>query len=320
MSSEADTLISIVIPMKDENGNIEKLYERLRVAFDALAGYAYEFIYVDDGSTDDSVNTVKKIRDKDPAVRLIQLSRNFGKEIATTAGLHHSSGDAAIMIDADLQHPPELIPAFIEKWRDGFDIVVGKRRDGAHHTTKIKNILSHAFYTIIRLVSRVEIIPNSTDFRLIDRVVIDEFNRFTERNRLTRGLIDWLGFSRTVVEFTPDKRYDGKASYSFLRLVSLALNSTVSMSFFPLYITGCLGAVIVLVSGPLGLFIFINRYIYHDPLHLDISGPAQLAVILLFLTGVILISLGLIALYIANIYGEVINRPLYVMKRQKGRS
>jgi glycosyltransferase involved in cell wall biosynthesis len=320
MNDDNDTLISVVVPMKNENDNIIRLYLRIRDTFEKLAGYAYELIYVDDGSTDDSAKTVKHIKDRDPGVKLIQLSRNFGKEIATTAGLHHASGKAAVMIDADLQHPPELIAAFIDKWREGFDIVVGKRLDGARHTSKVKHVTSHAFYKIIRSISRVEIIPNTTDFRLLDRAVINEFNRFTERNRMTRGLIDWLGFSRAIVEFTPEKRYKGDASYSFISLVKLALNSAISMSFFPLYLAGYLGGLIVIVSVPLGLFIFIDRYIFNDPLHLHISGPAQLAVILLFLVGVILICLGLIALYIANIYGEVANRPLYVVKRQMERT
>jgi glycosyltransferase involved in cell wall biosynthesis len=319
MNDQNDTLISVVVPMKNENDNIIRLYLRIRDTFEKLVGYAYELIYVDDGSTDESAKTVQHIRDLDPAVRLIQLSRNFGKEIATTAGLHHSTGKAAVMIDADLQHPPELIASFIEKWHEGFDIVVGKRLDGAHHTSKVKHVTSHVFYKLIRAISRVEIIPNTTDFRLLDRAVIDEFNRFTERNRMTRGLIDWLGFSRAIVEFTPEKRYRGDASYSFISLMKLALNSAISMSFFPLYLAGYLGGVIVILSVPLGLFIFVDRYIFNDPLHLHISGPAQLAVILLFLVGVILICLGLMALYIANIYGEVANRPLYVVKRQTER-
>ncbi len=164
-------------------------------------------------------------------------------------------------------------------------------------------------------VSSVDLIPNATDFRLLDRKVIDEFNRFTERNRITRGLIDWLGFSHTTVDFKAEKRHRGKASYSMVKLMGLALNSTISMSFAPLYLAGYLGVLIVFISVPMGVFIVIERFLLNDPLKLHISGTAILAVMLLFLVGVVLICMGLMAMYIANIYGEVVNRPLYVVKR-----
>lgn len=308
-------LVSVVIPCMNEDGNLSLLYDRLTNVFADLPGYTYELIFVDDGSTDASVKIVRKIKAHDPHVHMVQLSRNFGKEIATTAGLHHAKGDAAVMIDADLQHPPEVIPQLLTKWREGFDVVVGKRSNH-EYTSRFKRVTSRGFYGMLRRISQVELHPAATDFRLVDRRVIDEFNRFTERNRLTRGLIDWLGFSRAYVDFKADKRAHGKASYSFWRLIKLALASTVSMTFFPLYLAGYLGGIIMTVSVPLGVFVVLEKYVFDDPWKLDITGTALLAILLMFLVGLILACLGLMSIYIANIHGEVINRPLYVVRRQ----
>lgn len=313
------TLISIIIPVKDEQENVAVLYRSLQVVFKKLRNYDYELIFVDDGSSDDSVFEIQTLEKKDKNVRLIRLARNFGKEIATTAGLHKCKGEAAIMIDSDLQHPPNVIPKFIESWEGGFDVVVGRRKPIKAHANYFKRTTSKWFYGFINKISSVRIVPRATDFRLLDRVVIDEYNRFTERNRMTRGLIDWLGFRQTYVEFIPQKRLHGQASYTFSALVKLAMTTVVSLSFFPLRIAGYLGAIIVLTSGPLGLFIFVERFVLDDPWNLDFSGPAILAVMLLFLVGIILLCLGLIALYIADIHSEVSNRPLYVEKRRPER-
>lgn len=313
------TLISVIIPAHNEQLNIALIYRALRDLFKTMKPYTYEIIMIDDGSRDDTLQVMKKIATKDANVQIVELVRNFGKEVATTAGLHHAHGDAAIMIDADMQHPPELIRDFLAKWEEGADVVVGVRETSTHQPSIIRRAGSRWFYRIMAVISDTVIKPNATDYRLVDRVVIEEFNRFTERNRVTRGLIDWLGFTHDYVYFKPAKRANGTAAYSYFKLVNLALHSIVSMSFVPLRIAGWLGGVIVLVSGPIGVFIFFESYVYHDPLNLHISGPATLGVVLLFLVGIILICLGLIALYIANIYGEVVNRPLYVERRQRHR-
>ena len=188
-------------------------------------------------------------------------------------------------------------------------------RDGERSQGLVRNASSRAYYGILSRISATAITPRATDYRLLDRVVIDEFNRFTERNRLSRGLIDWLGFERDYLYFTAAPRTKGQ-SYSRIKLTRLALNSFVSHSMLPLRLAGYLGIVITFVSGLGGLFIIIERYILNDPWHLHFSGPAQLAVILVFLVGIILICLGLIALYIANIHDEVMNRPIYVVRRR----
>ncbi len=316
MTPTKTTLISVIIPLKDEADNLRELYRQLVKVFAALPKYRYEFIFVDDGSTDKSVKIIQDIEKHDKKVRLIRLARNFGKEIATTAGLHKARGQAAILIDSDLQHPPEVIPELIKKWHDGgYDVVIGRRQRAKKHTSLTKRTTSRWFYRFINRIATVEIVHNATDFRLLDKVVIKEFNRFTERNRMTRGLIDWLGFSRAYVDFVPAKRLYGQASYTYSSLVKLALSTVVSLSFFPLRLAGYLGVLIVIFSAPLAVFIFIDRYMLDNSF--QFSGVAIVAVMLLFLVGVVLICLGLIALYIADIYGEVVNRPLYVEKRRR---
>jgi glycosyltransferase involved in cell wall biosynthesis len=313
-SNTHDKLISMIIPMMNEEENVKDIYVRLKDVFKGMKGYTYEFIYVDDGSKDASVMNVQELEENDPSVRLLRLARNFGKEIATSAGLHASNGVAAIMIDADLQHPPNLIPDFIQKWEQGFDVVIGKQMLDKSYASYLKRATSRWFYRIMNSISSVELTPHATDFRLLDRSVINEFNRFTERNRITRGLIDWLGFNRCYIEFIPDKRIHGLPSYTYKGLINLATNSIISLSLFPLKLAGYLGVIIMLVSGPLGLVVLFNKLFMNDSF--NFSGPASLAILILFLIGIVLVCLGLIALYIANIHGEVVNRPLYVEKRR----
>ena len=310
------TLISVIVPCFNESANIGPFYSALQAATKDL-GYNFELIFVDDGSTDDTVKAIQTLSVKGPLVRVVELVRNFGKEVATTAGLHRALGEAAIIIDADLQHPPKYIPEFIAKWREGAEVVVGVRTTSTEHATRLKRLSSTWYYRIMRTISDTDLTPGSTDYRLVDRMVIDEFNRFTERNRLTRGLIDWLGFTRAYVYFEPCKRLNGEAAYGYRKLFKLAINSVVSTSLLPLKLAGYLGGFITLLTLPLGIFIIIEKYLLHDPWNLNITGTAQLAIMLLFLVGIILICLGLIALYVASIYGEVVNRPLYVVRRRR---
>ncbi len=310
-------LISIIIPVYNEEKNIPLVYQEiLKIWSELESKYDYEIIFVDDGSQDKSSEIIENLAEVDKKVKYIQFSRNFGKEIATSAGIYYSKGDAAIILDADLQHPVELIPKFIEKWENGVDIVVGIRQKNKKEGL-IKRVGSYWFYKIMNLIGETKIVPRATDYRLIDKKVIQEFNRFTERNRITRGLIDWLGFKRDYIYFKANQRKFGKASYSFLKLVKLALSSFVSLSLFPLKFAGYLGITITFFSGIFGVFILVEKYILDDPLNLNITGTASLAVLILFLIGIVLSSLGLITLYIANIYSEVLNRPIYVIKKKK---
>ncbi len=308
-------VLSIITPMYNEEGSIRPFFKAITKEIDKLP-YNFEIIFIDDGSTDGSVAKVEKLKHASHSIVLIRLARNFGKEIATTAGIHEAKGEAAIILDSDLQHPVEKISEFIKAWEAGADVVIGVRDEDGHRST-LKKAGSKAFYKIMNRMSSTEIIPHSTDFRMIDRQVIDAFSRFTERDRITRGLIDWLGFERAIVYFTPNEREFGSPSYTFKKLVHLATTSFTAHSLAPLKFAGYLGVIMTLSFGILGVVVWFEKYILGDPMSWNISGTAMLAILLLFAIGIILICLGLIALYIATIHGEVTNRPLYVVKRKR---
>jgi len=309
--------ISIILPVFNEEKNIPLIYERLVKVIQNLGGhYDVEIIFVNDGSQDNSGGLLQELVKNNQQVKYLELSRNFGKEIATTAGLDYCQGQAAILLDADLQHPPELIPQFLDKWQSGAEIVIGIREENKGEGL-IKRVGSFFFYKIMKLIGETKIIPRATDYRLIDRKVINEFSRFTERNRITRGLLDWLGFKKDYLHFQADFRKNGKANYSCIKLIRLAISSFTAHSLFPLKLAGYLGIIITLFSGALGFFVFVEKYILNDPWQMEFSGPAMLAIMILFLIGIVLICLGLIALYIAQIHGEVINRPMYVIRNKE---
>jgi dolichol-phosphate mannosyltransferase len=298
--------------MYNEEENVFHVHEAVKKATRNLA-YRFEYLFVNDGSSDKTTERLIALAESDPQVVPIELARNFGKEIALTAGLNAAKGDAAIMLDADLQHPPGHIPEFINKWEKGADVVVGVRKE--YKTTWHKKLLSNMFYRSMNKISDITITPHATDFRLVDRQVIQAFNKFTERNRITRGLFDWLGYKRDFVYFVAEERQHGEASYSFPKLVRLGIDTFVGHSMLPLRFAGYLGMFITVLAIPLGIFVFVDRYMFDNTLFgLTFSGNAILAVISLFLSGITLSCLGLMSLYIANIHQEVTNRPLYVVR------
>lgn len=308
-------IISIIVPVFNEEKNVSLINTQIFGIFLSLP-YTCEVIYVNDGSLDCSQLAIENLAKADNRIKVIEFSRNFGKEAATSAGLWHSTGDAAIMIDADLQHPASLIPKLIKCWEKGADVVIGLRTKNKNGGL-MKRLGSFLYYKIINAISETPIRPGATDFRLIDKKVITEFNRFTEHERMTRGLIDWLGFKREFVEFEVNERADGVASYSFLKLIKLAISSSVAHSLVPLKISGYLGLVIITVSGLSGLVILIQNYVFSDVLGWSISSVAQLAILMIFFIGMILSCLGLVALYVGNIQNEVSGRPLYVVRGTK---
>lgn len=308
-------MVSIVIPIYNEAPNVVPLYEKLTSIIRKLP-QRFELIFVDDGSRDGSAKKLRAVAKRDKNARVLELARNFGKEIAVTAGIHAAKGDAAVIMDADLQHPPELLPQFLDEWKKGADVVVGVKRYGRDESW-FKRTSSKLFYALLGSVSNAQITPHASDFRLINRKVIETFKEFTERNRMTRGLIDWTGFNRHYIYFEVPPRLHGEASYSYRKLFGLAMNSLTAYSLLPLRFASWMGWAILLLSTALGLFVLVEKFLLGDPMHLAITGTALLAIMLLFLIGVVLICLGFVAMYIARIHEEVINRPLYIVKSEQ---
>ncbi len=306
-------LISILIPSYNEEKNIEPLYIELeKVTSKHTDKYDFEYIFVDDGSIDNTVEVLEQFAKKDTKIKLIELSRNFGKEIALTAGIHHVNSDALIIMDADLQHPPQLISTFIEKWEEGYEIVATKRLE-IENRSMIKKLGSKLFYKMINAMSETEMVSGTTDFRLLDKIIVEHLKQFTERNRLVRGLIDWMGFKKTYVEFTAPDRIHGEAGYTVYKLFQLAISSFTSFSLFPLKIAGYLGVLIFLFSGTLFGWMLIDKYIL---LQANFSPIAYVIVANTLLMGVVLMALGMLALYIGYIHIEVTNRPLFIIRKQ----
>lgn len=309
-------MLSIIIPVYNEEANIPLIYQAVKDVV-KTSKLDYEFVFVNDGSRDRSLEVLEELARKDKKVHIVDFARNFGKEMAITAGIHEAHGDAALMIDADLQHPVELIPEFIAKWQAGIDVVVGVRKSYGKESV-LKRFNSWLFYKFFNAITETETVPHATDYRLIDRMVIDEFTRFGERNRIARGLIDWLGFRRDYIYFVASERINGIPAYNFFKLVRLALHTFVGHSLFPLRLAGWIGIFITTFSALAMIFMLIERFALHDPLGLAISGTAILADFNVILIGIVLMSLGLIALYIANIHDQAIARPMYVIRRPRG--
>lgn len=309
-------MISIVIPAYQEEQNLAALHKRLHAVIDKIDRYEWRLIFVNDGSRDRTFEVLAEIAKSDPLVTALDLSRNFGKEIALTAGVHEAdpASDAIICIDADLQHPPELIPELIEKWQGGAEIVATVRTS-IDNQPLLRRMGSRVYYWLMSKISGVGMVSQTTDFRLYDRKVISAFKRATERERLFRGIMDWMGFHKTYVEFKADARAGGQASYSYSKLWSLAIKSITSYSLLPLRLTGYLGVAITGFSGLL-LVIMLGDWLLGN--NFAFTPLAVVAVTNTLLIGIVLISIGLVALYIGTIHTEVINRPLYLVRERLG--
>jgi dolichol-phosphate mannosyltransferase len=305
-------LLSIIVPVYNEQEVIEKFHSLLLPYIQKVSSGSYEIIYVNDGSKDTTLHLLTQIASDNKHIKVVNLSRNFGKEIATTAGINVATGDATIIMDGDGQHPPKLIDKLVSEWKSGAQVVIGVRNSNQKEGL-IKKWGSKLFYKAFNTASGAEIVPRSTDFRLIDKVVRDEFIKFTERQRITRGLIDWLGFKRVYVTFDSPARMAGEASYKTSQLVRLAINTFVSLSLKPLFLFGWIGSLITVLSLGLGLFIIIEQFILNDPLSLNFTGSALLGIFISFLVGLVLISQGMIAIYLSHVHGQTQERPLFVI-------
>lgn len=309
MDNHKKQLISVIIPVFNEAGNIPVLYLELKKV---LIKYDHEIIFVNDGSFDLSEEVIQNLRKKDKRIKLINLSRNFGHQIAITCGIDFAHGNAAIIMDADLQDPPKVIDQMIQKWQEGFDVVYGirKARRGENF---LKLITADIFYNLINLLSGTKIPQNVGDFRLISKRVIEVLRSSREYQRFLRGMVSWVGFTQTGVKYTRAKRYLGQSKYSTFSMIRLAIDALLSFSFFPLRIASFLG--IVTAIGAIGL-IFYTLYVTAGGT--TVKGWSSTVVIMLFLGSIQLIAIGIIGEYLGRIYEEVKKRPLYIVESSIG--
>lgn len=311
-SVDSRPVLSVVVPMHNEAGNVDAFFHRLLPALDRLS-LRYEVLCVDDGSTDATWGNLLVWRAREPAVRLLSLSRNFGKEIALTAGIDAASGDAVVLIDADLQHPPELIETFLAKWRAGYEMVYAQRRDRSTDGW-LRRHASRAFYWTFGRLADVEMPNGAGDFRLLDRKVVEALKSMPERARFMKGLYAWVGFRHTGVPFDPEQRHDGRSTFGMTRLFRFAMDGLVSFSTAPLKACGYLGAMIALPSMIAGFYFLFRTLI----LGVDVPGYASIIVAVMVLGGVQLLSLGVIGAYIGRLYEETKQRPLYILRQTEG--
>lgn len=312
MTTSQNRFISFVIPVYNEAAGLKAFHESLVKVVQRTCGDSFEIIYCDDGSTDTTPEIVRSLCARNKRVKLIKLTRNFNKENALSAGIAEASGNAIITLDGDGQHPVELIPKFLDYWRGGAQIVVGVRTSNTKEGF-IKRFGSLFFYKVFNALTGQKLIAGSSDFRLIDRSVQQAFLRLRESERLTRSLIDWLGFKRETILFKARPRQTDKPGYSFSKLFALAANSFVSMTPTPLYIFGCLGVFITCGSFMLGGAVLIEQLLLGDPWQWRFTGTAMLGILILFLVGVVLTSQGILALYIAHIHSQTKRRPLFII-------
>lgn len=305
-------LVSIVIPVYNEEGNIGAMYAALLQEIDSL-WERFEIIFVDDGSVDRSALLIRELRNNDPRVKLIRFSRNFGHQVAITAGIENSRGSAVIMMDADLQHPPSLIPTMLRHWKEGYDVVYTVREDCVD-AGFLKRFTAKAFYSLINRIVDTRIIPNAADFRLMDRKVVDCLNGMRERNRFVRGLVAWIGFRQFPLPYVADKRFSGKTKYSFRKMLSFAADGIASFSTFPLRVSAYVGFAAAVCGIPYAMWAIYLRVFTEEA----VTGWSSLIVAILFLGGTQLMSLGILGEYVGRIYEEVKDRPFYIAQERLG--
>ncbi|MCO4758654.1 MAG: glycosyltransferase family 2 protein [Oceanospirillaceae bacterium] len=299
--------ISIVAPFHNEEENVDEFFNRVLPIIRAESD-SIEVVCVNDGSTDTTLTQLRRWREKEPVIRVVNLSRNFGKENALTAGLDHATGDVIIPMDSDLQDPPELIPQMIEKWREGYDVVYA-RRTVRNTDTLAKRMTAVWYYRLFNSIADRPIPDNTGDFRLMDKKVLDEVKKLGESARFMKGLFSWVGFRCTAVEYERPPRHDGKESLNFRNLWRLALDGITAFSTVPLKIWSYIGMGVAGIAFLYGLVIIFKTLI----LGIDVPGYASIMVIVLFLGGVQLLSLGVIGEYVGRIYLEVKKRPHYIV-------
>jgi glycosyltransferase involved in cell wall biosynthesis len=302
------TLLSVVVPAYNEEEVLPEFHRRLTAALASIPVEA-EIVYVNDGSTDRTLAETYKLRDQDARVAVLDLSRNFGKEIALTAGLDYARGDAVVVIDADLQDPPELIPELLKQWTDGYDVVYAKRiaREGEGI---VKKATAYLFYRLIQRVSKTEIPEDTGDYRLLSRRAVESLKKIREQHRFMKGLFAWIGFPQKAVLYRRDSRRKGQTKWSYWRLWNFALEGVTSFTIGPLQIASYLGLVTAGAAFLFALRIIYKTIVYGDP----VAGYPSLMVVILFLGGIQLMTLGVIGEYLGRVFDESKQRPLYFIR------
>lgn len=310
MAQKKKTRISVIIPCFNEQETINKCHEELCIATSAIKEHVFDFIYINDGSKDKTLETLRALQEKDPRIQVISFSRNFGKEIAVTAGLDYSEGDAVIIIDADLQDPPSLIAELAAPWREeGYDVVYAQRVSRSGESW-LKKATAHAFYYFINMISRVEIPRNTGDYRLMSRRAVDELLKLREHHRFMKGLFAWVGFKTKAVQYHRHPRYAGRTKWNYISLWNLSLEGITGFSLAPLKIATCAGVLISLFSFMYGGYIIMSTLLTGS----DVPGYPSLMVMVTFLSGIQLLTIGILGEYVGRIFNEVKQRPLYIVQ------
>ena len=306
------TALSVILPFHNEAPRMHELFQRLYPALGSLH-LDYEIICIDDGSSDHTFAALKHEREKDRRVKIVRMARNFGKEAALACGLRIASGRAAVTMDSDLQHPPEVIPDLVRRWQGGAELVYAVRRD-RHADNMLYSLLARAFYAVFRSIAEVKLPEGAGDFCLLDRLVIDAVNALPELNRFMKGLVSWVGFKQDTVPFDVAKRPGGTSSWNFFRLLRFAFDGLSAFSTLPLRIWTWSGTVVSLGALAYGIFLILHTMISG----VDVPGFASVMVGILFLGGLQLLSLGMIGEYLARVITEVKARPLYFIAEHEG--
>jgi dolichol-phosphate mannosyltransferase len=301
-------IASVVVPVFNESAVIEAFYDRAARTLQSIPGMSYELIFVDDGSKDSSFEQLAALARLDPRVKVLKLSRNFGHQIAITAGIDHATGDCVVVIDSDLQDPPELIAKLVEEWRAGFDVVYAVRADREGETA-MKLMTASAFYRVLSRLTSIEIPSNVGDFRLMSRRVADQLKQLREKDRFVRGLVSWVGFRQTGVLYHRESRYAGETKYPYRKMIKFAFDGITSFSTAPLRLATWTGYVAAVLAVLYLISVFVQKL-----LGITVEGWATIMVAMLFLGSVQLICLGILGEYLGRVFNEVKPRPMYILE------
>lgn len=304
--------VTLIIPAYNEEESLPILYDRLCAFTASQAQYSWEILIINDGSSDKTAHIIDNLIDKDSRVATVELSRNFGKEAAMLAGFDYATGDCAIILDADLQHPLSVIPQMLQYWEEGYDDIYA-RRSNRGDESQLRKMFSQCYYSLLQKASDVDVLPNVGDFRLLDRKCIDILKTLREQSRYTKGMYTWIGFRKKEIVCDQQERIAGKSKWNFFSLFNLAIEGITSSSVMPLRISSILGFIISLVAFLYMIVIIAKTLLWGDP----VAGYPSLMCIILFLGGIQLLSLGIIGEYLGRIFNETKNRPTYIARQYK---